>query len=79
MALTNYVGQSLVMATLAEPWGFGMYGRLSGPELTALAFVVFAALASLSHAWLRHYRIGPLEWLWRCGTYWRWLPIRQAA
>ena len=77
MALTNYVGQSLVMATLAEPWGFGMYGRLSGPELTALAFVVFAALASMSHAWLRHFRMGPLEWLWRCGTYWRWLPNRR--
>jgi len=77
MALSNYVGQSLVMATLAEPWGFGMYGRLSGPELTALAFVVFAALASLSHAWLGYYRMGPLEWLWRCGTYWRWLPNRR--
>jgi uncharacterized protein len=79
MAFTNYIGQSLVMASLAEPWGLGLYGRLSGPELTALAFAVFAALASLSHAWLRHYRMGPLEWLWRCGTYWRWLPNRQAA
>jgi uncharacterized membrane protein YeiB len=52
---------------------------LSGPELTALAVVVFVLLASLSHAWLRHYRMGPLEWLWRCGTYWRWLPNRLAA
>ena len=79
MAVTNYIGQSLVMTSLADPWGLGLYGRLSGPELTALAFVVFAILASLSHAWLRHYRMGPLEWLWRCGTYWRWLPNRQAA
>lgn len=79
MALTNYVGQSLVMCLLAEPWGAGLYGKLSGPELTALAFVVFAALASLSHAWLRHHRMGPLEWLWRCGTYWSWLPNRRAS
>jgi uncharacterized protein len=77
MALTNYVGQSLLMALLAERWGFGLYGRLSGPQLTALAFTVFAVLASLSHAWLRHFRMGPLEWLWRCGSYWRWLPNRQ--
>jgi uncharacterized protein len=79
MALSNYLGQSLVMGILAEPWGFGLYGRLDGPELTALAIVVFAALASLSHAWLRRYRMGPLEWLWRCGTYWRLLPNRRAA
>ncbi len=79
MALTNYVGQSLVMAALAEPWGLGWYGRLGGPELTVLAFVVFIVLASLSHAWLRHFRMGPLEWLWRCGTYWRLLPNRLPA
>jgi uncharacterized protein len=79
MALTNYVGQSLVMASLAESWGLGLYGRLSGPELTALALAVFAVLASLSHAWLRRYRMGPLEWLWRCGTYWQWLPNRGAT
>ena len=79
MALSNYVGQSVVMATLAEPWGFGLYGQLGGPTLTALAFVVFFALAALSHAWLAHYRMGPLEWLWRCGTYARWLPNRRTA
>ena len=28
-ALTNYIGQSFVIALLAEPWGFGLYG---GPE-----------------------------------------------
>jgi uncharacterized protein len=76
MALSNYVGQSIVMALLAEPWGFGLYGRLGGPELTALAFGVFSMLALLSHAWLKRYRMGPLEWLWRCGTYRRWLPNR---
>jgi len=76
MALSNYVGQSVVMATLAEPWGFGLYGQLGGQTLTTLAVVVFFALASLSHAWLAHYRMGPLEWLWRCGTYARWLPNR---
>jgi uncharacterized protein len=77
MALTNYIGQSLVMAAIAEPWGLNFYGRLSGPVLTALAIGVFAALALLSHGWLRRYRMGPLEWLWRCGTYLSWLPNRR--
>lgn len=76
MALTNYVGQSLVMAAIAEPWGLSMYGRLAGPQLTLLAILVFATLAILSELWLRRYRMGPLEWLWRCGTYRVWLPNR---
>lgn len=79
MALTNYLGQSFVMAAIAEPWGLGWYGRLGGPALTCLAVGVFATLALLSHAWLRRFRMGPLEWLWRCGTYWRWLPNRAAV
>jgi uncharacterized protein len=67
------------MASLAEPWGLALYGRLSGPELSALACVVFVVLASLSHVWLTRFRMGPLEWLWRCGTYWNWLPNRRTA
>jgi uncharacterized protein len=79
MALTNYIGQSLVIAALAEPWGFGLYGHLSGTQMTATALIVYALLAEASFRWLKHYRMGPLEWLWRCGTYWRWLPIRLPA
>ena len=78
MALTNYIGMSLVLAALAEPWGFGLYGRFGGPLLTVLAVAVFVALALASRAWLGSFRLGPLEWLWRCGTYRRWLPNHLA-
>jgi uncharacterized protein len=78
-ALSNYIGQSVVIATLAEFWGFGLYGHLNGVEMTATAIVVFALLAEASYVWLQYFRLGPLEWLWRCGTYWRWLPNRLAA
>lgn len=78
MALTVYVLQTLVMALMAERWGFGLYGRFDGPQLTALAFVTFVLLAEASHAWLARYKMGPLEWLWRCGTYLSWLPMRRA-
>jgi uncharacterized protein len=77
MPLTNYVGQSFVMATIAEPWGFDRYGRLDGPALTLLALSVFIFLAVVSRTWLRRIRMGPLEWIWRCVTYWRLLPIRS--
>ena len=76
-ALTNYIGQSFVIALLAEPWGFALYGRLNGVVMTAVAIVVYSLLAEGSYWWLRHFRLGPLEWLWRCGTYWQWLPNRR--
>jgi uncharacterized protein len=79
IALSNYIGQSVVIATLAEFWGFGLYGHLNGVEMTATAIVVFALLAEASYVWLQYFRLGPLEWLWRCGTYWRWLPNRLVA
>jgi uncharacterized protein len=48
-------------------------------RIAAIDAVHGVALASLSNAWLRHSRLGPLEWLWRCGTYWRWLPNHEVA
>ena len=50
-----------------------MHGKTSWLRHTGVG--VFAGLALLSHAWLARFRLGPLEWLWRCGTYGRWLPI----
>ncbi|HUH23871.1 MAG TPA: DUF418 domain-containing protein, partial [Brevundimonas sp.] len=32
-----------------------------------------------SPLWLAKFRMGPLEWLWRCLTYGRRLPLRRAA
>ena len=77
MALTNYIGQSFVMAAIAESWGLGRYASFGGPAMTVLAFGVFAFARRAESRWLAHFRMGPLEWLWRCGTYWRWLPLRS--
>jgi uncharacterized protein len=78
-ALTNYIGQSFVIALVAEPWGFGLYGQLNGVAMTVVAILVYALLAEGSYLWLRFFRLGPLEWLWRCGTYLQWLPKRRLA
>jgi uncharacterized protein len=78
-ALTNYIAQSFVIALLAEPWGVGLYGQLNGVAMTAVAIVVYAVLTEGSYLWLRYFRLGPLEWLWRCGTYWQWLPNRRRS
>ena len=73
MALSNYLGQSLVMSLLAGGYGLGWYGRLTHLELFGLAVLVFAMLTAVSTLWLSRFRYGPLEWIWRCGTYWAFL------
>ncbi len=69
MALSNYIMHSVVMSTLAYGYGAGLYGRLSLAWGFALAFILYALQIPLSAWWLRRFRYGPLEWLWRLLTY----------
>jgi uncharacterized protein len=77
MALTNYIAQSFFLAFVAERWGLGRYGQFDGPQITLIALMLYVALAEASYRWLARFRMGPLEWLWRCGTYGRWLEFRE--
>lgn len=70
IALTNYLGQSLVGVLLFSGVGLGLAGRVSPPLLVMLAIAVFAAQVLLSAGWLRHHRYGPAEYLLRCFTNW---------
>ncbi len=76
MALTNYLGQSLVMIALFFGAGLGLAGRVGPTLLWPLALLVVVAQAALSAAWLAQFRFGPAEWLWRSLTYGRAQPMR---
>jgi len=69
MALTTYVSQTLVGITLFYGIGLGLRGRLGLAEGTAVGLFIFALQCLLSALWLRHFRFGPLEWVWRRATY----------
>lgn len=77
LALTNYIGQSVVMSLLATSVGFGLFGDLTRLQLFALAILCFAGQILVSSWWASRFRSGPLEWIWRCFTYWRWLPLTR--
>jgi uncharacterized protein len=70
-ALTNYVGQSLLAILLFYGVGFGLAGTLGPAGWTLAAAGVFAVQAALSALWLRVFRYGPLESVWRRLTYLR--------
>jgi len=79
MALTNYLGQSLVLVALASGWGLGLATQLSGFEVIGIVAALYCGQVALSTLWLRHFAYGPLEWIWRCATYWRPLSIVRRA
>jgi uncharacterized protein len=74
MALTNYLIQIAALDLLFSGYALGL--DTIRPVLglgSALAF--FAVEVAFSSGWLRHFRFGPAEWLWRSLTYGRWQPL----
>ncbi|MDE6637315.1 MAG: DUF418 domain-containing protein [Muribaculaceae bacterium] len=75
MALTNYIGQSLIGMLIYYGTGFG-FGADTGLIYVELnVFCVFIFQICFSALWLRFFRFGPLEWIWRCLTYLRLFPL----
>ena len=77
MALTNYLTQSLVLTFLSYGWGLGLALKFNGFQVLGICIVLFGFQILLSSLWLKKFKYGPLEWIWRCITYWKILPIRD--
>lgn len=71
MALSNYLGQSLICSLIFTGYGLGLLDRVSPLLEVLIAIGVFALQVVYSHLWLRNHRYGPVEWILRFLTYWR--------
>lgn len=71
MAFSNYLGMTVVMTFIFYGWGLGLVGTVP-PRWQGL-FVLggWALMLGWSKPWLARFRQGPLEWVWRSLTYWR--------
>ena len=67
MALTNYLGQSLIAAIIF--FGLGWANHLTWAELWLLCVPIWIAQAIFSVIWLQRYEYGPLEWGLRAIAY----------
>lgn len=74
MSLSNYLGQSLVLALIFSGLGLGLAGQLSAAAVGAVVLILWAAQVGLSSLWLRRFRRGPMETLVRAVTYGRVIP-----
>ena len=77
MALTNYVFQTLLGTFLFFGWGLGYLVELRNSYTFLISILVIFVQMVLSKWWLVNFQYGPLEWLWRSITFFKWYPLRK--
>jgi uncharacterized protein len=76
MALTTYLTQSVVSTFLFYSFGMKWFGTVTYTGMLEITIVLFAIQMAASTWWLKRYRFGPVEWLWRTLTYGHAPPMR---
>ena len=79
MAFTNYIMHSVICTTIFNGHGLGLFGQVDRIWQQFLIAAIFVFQLWYSPIWMKHFRFGPLEWLWRALTYWRLPPFRRTA
>jgi uncharacterized protein len=79
MALSNYLLQSVVCTLIFYSYGFGLYGQVGAAPGFVLSFTIWLIQLPLSVLWLREFRFGPMEWLWRTLTYGKAQPMMKSV
>jgi uncharacterized protein len=79
MPLTTYIGASVIVGYLFFGYGLGWYGQFYSGEWIRIALILYGAQIIFSWLWLKFFRVGPLEWLWRSLTYGKLQPIRKTT
>jgi len=64
-ALSNYLLQSVIATSLFYGFGLGWFERLSFSQLVLVTIGIWGVNGLLTTLWLRTFRLGPMEWLWR--------------
>jgi len=72
--LSAYLTQSIVCTLVFYGYGLGLFGRVEKTWQLALAVTLFGLQLAAAHWWVRRYRFGPAEWVWRSLTYMRKQP-----
>jgi uncharacterized protein len=79
MALSAYVGQTVVGVLVFFGFGLGLLGRFGNRVTLPMGLALFVVQVWACRAWLGRFRFGPLEWAWRSLTWLRLEPFRVSA
>lgn len=75
MALTNYLMSTVLFVTVGR--AIGLEGTAEWGSAVSLSAGILVLQAIVSPLWLRVFRYGPLEWIWRCATWAEVVPLRK--
>lgn len=78
-AFSNYIFQTLAATTIFYGHGLGLFGSVERTGQVAIVVAIWTVQLIVSPVWLRHFRFGPLEWVWRSLTYGEKQPMRRIA
>ena len=77
MALSNYLGTTLIATTFFYGYGFGWFGYLGRAQLYLAVVAIWALMLLWSKPWLARFQYGPVEWLWRSLARWQLQPMQR--
>lgn len=77
MAFTNYLAHTIIVTTIFYSYGLGLYGQVNYWQGILLAVPIYILQLIWSPYWLKRFRFGPFEWLWRTATYGKKQPFRR--
>ncbi|MEM7331892.1 MAG: DUF418 domain-containing protein [Chloroflexota bacterium] len=79
MALTNYLFHTVVATFIFYGHGLGLFGQVERIGQLLIVFGIWAAQLILSPIWLRYFKFGPAEWVWRSLTYGKLQPMKTPS
>ena len=79
LGLTNYGLHLFAYLIIFENVNvfLGLNGKVGHIYRLPIAILVYVLLYFFSRLWLRHFEMGPFEWLWRSMTYLKWQPMKK--
>ena len=78
MAFTNYLSQSVIMTSIFYGGRGGLMGQINRGGLWLIVIGVWLLQLVWSSLWLGRFEMGPFEWVWRCITYGKIVPLVKA-
>jgi uncharacterized protein len=77
MAFSNYIMHTIICGYIFYGHGLGLFSEVERSGQILIVIAIWILQLTMSPIWLRHFRFGPLEWLWRSLTYWQAQPFKR--
>lgn len=77
MAFSNYILMTLICTFLFYGHGLSLFGSVERKFQALVLVGIWILIMLISPLWLKYFRYGPLEGLWRSLTYGKWQPLKK--